>query len=143
MGIIEAVCTSKGKGEQKSPVPFAECLENMGIAGDAHAGKWHRQLSLLAGESVDRIKLLLPELAAGAFAENIVTRGIDLGELKIGQQLCIGNAVILQVTQIGKECHAACAIREKAGDCIMPREGIFARVIQGGMIRPGDIIYLH
>ena len=110
-------------------------LENWGIDGDAHAGDWHRQVSLLAGESIDNVKEVLPTLKNGAFAENIITRGIDLMMLNIGDRLQVGDSVVLEVTQIGKECHNnGCAIKKATGDCIMPREGIFARVIQGGEI---------
>jgi MOSC domain-containing protein YiiM len=110
-------------------------LKNWGIEGDAHAGDWHRQISLLAGESIDSVKEVLPTLKNGAFAENIITRGIDLNRLRIGDRIQIGDEVVLEITQIGKECHnSGCAIKKATGDCIMPREGIFAQVIKGGLL---------
>lgn len=135
MAHVEAVCLSHKKGIVKKEQSQVEVRENWGIEGDAHAGKWHRQVSLLAGESIDGVKDILPTIKNGAFAENIITRGIDLSSLKIGDRLQIGDTVILEITQIGKECHnSGCAIKKATGDCIMPREGIFARVIQGGQI---------
>lgn len=135
MAHVEAVCLSHKKGIVKKEQNQVEVRENWGIEGDAHAGKWHRQVSLLAGESIDGVKDILPTIKNGAFAENIITRGIDLSSLKIGDRLQIGDTVILEITQIGKECHnSGCAIKKATGDCIMPREGIFARVIQGGQI---------
>lgn len=138
-GKIEAICISEIKGVVKKPVEKAELRYAHGIVGDAHAGDWHRQVSLLATDSIARVKAILPDLADGAFAENIVTSGIDLKNLPIGTQLHLAGA-ILEVTQIGKECHQGCAIREATGDCVMPREGIFCRVITGGTIRPGDSV---
>ena len=139
-GIIRAVCISEKKGEQKHPVDRIELLPNVGIEGDAHAGNWHRQVSLLAKESVDRLQEKIPiRLFAGAFAENILCEGIPLAELPVGTRLRIGSSVC-EVTQIGKECHADCAIRRQAGDCVMPREGIFAVVLERGEARPGDPI---
>jgi len=140
MGYIEAICISDKKGVVKKEIPQAELRTDWGIVGDAHAGKWHRQVSLLAGESIDRVKALMPALQRGAFAENIITRGLDLSSVSIGDVLHIGNDIVLQVTQIGKKCHNACAIKKMTGDCIMPREGIFARVLRGGRIRAGDAI---
>jgi len=133
MAHVEAVCLSHKKGIVKKEQSNVVLIENWGIDGDAHAGDWHRQISLLAGESIDTVKEILPTLKNGAFAENIITRGIDLTTLKIGDRLQIGDTVVLEITQIGKECHnSGCAIKKATGDCIMPREGIFARVIQGG-----------
>ncbi len=140
MGYVEAICISRKKGVAKEPISRATFRIEWGIDGDAHAGHWHRQVSLLAGESIDRMKKMLPQLSAGAFAENVITRGVNLLSVRVGDVLRIGADVILQVTQIGKECHTACAIRQQTGDCIMPREGIFARVLQGGEVRPGDEI---
>ena len=137
MAEILAVCISEEKGTQKHPVPQAQCKIDHGILGDAHAGNWHRQVSLLGEESVDKIRPLLPDLAPGAFAENLLTRGLCLYELPIGTRLRAGE-VLLEVTQIGKECHQGCAIRQLTGDCVMPREGIFAIVLEDGVIRPGD-----
>jgi len=135
MAHVEAVCLSHKKGIVKREQDRVVLRENWGLEGDAHAGEWHRQVSLLAGESIDGVKEVLPTLKNGAFAENIVTRGIELNALKIGDRLQIGEKVVLEITQIGKECHnSGCAIKKATGDCIMPREGIFARVIHGGEI---------
>ena len=135
MAHVEAVCLSHKKGIVKKERDKVEAREDWGIEGDAHAGDWHRQISLLAGESIDGVKGVLPTLKNGAFAENIITRGMDLSSLSIGDRLQIGDEVILEITQIGKECHnSGCAIKKATGDCIMPREGIFARVIQGGTL---------
>ena len=109
-----------------------------GIEGDAHAGEWHRQVSLLAGESIDRMREKMPEIDHGMFAENIVTRGIDFSGLSVGDSLNIGDDVVLEITQIGKECHnAGCAIKRTTGECIMPKEGLFCRVLEGGRVTPG------
>jgi MOSC domain-containing protein YiiM len=135
MAHVEAVCLSKKKGIVKKEQDQVLARENWGIDGDAHAGDWHRQISLLAGESIDSVKEVLPTLKNGAFAENIITRGMDLTSLCIGDRLQIGDEVILEITQIGKECHnSGCAIKKATGDCIMPREGIFAQVIKGGTL---------
>jgi len=135
MAYIEAVCLSHKKGIVKKEQGQVVVRENWGIEGDAHAGDWHRQVSLLAGESIDSVKEILPTLKNGAFAENIITRGLDLNSLRIGDRLQIGEGVILEITQIGKECHnSGCAIKKATGDCIMPREGIFAQVIKGGTL---------
>ncbi len=123
----------------KIPVDQAELRVAHGIVGDAHAGDWHRQVSLLATESIAKMKVILPDLPDGAFAENVVTSGLELKTLPIGTKLHLGKTV-LEVTQIGKECHQGCAIREATGDCVMPREGIFCKVIEGGTIRPGDSV---
>jgi len=138
MGYIEAVCISTEKGTVKQAVSGFVLRPDWGIEGDAHAGEWHRQVSVLAGESIDRMRDKIPDLADGMFAENIVTRGIDLSGLVIGSRLCIGNGVILEITQIGKECHnSGCAIQQATGECIMPKEGLFCRVVQGGSVQPG------
>jgi MOSC domain-containing protein YiiM len=135
MAYVEAVCLSHKKGIVKKEQGKVTLRENWGMEGDAHAGEWHRQVSLLAGESIDGVKEVLSTLKNGAFAENIITRGIELNTLSIGDRLQIGDEVVLEITQIGKECHnSGCAIKKATGDCIMPREGIFARVIQGGKI---------
>jgi MOSC domain-containing protein YiiM len=135
MAYIEAVCLSHKKGIVKKEQDQVVARENWGIEGDAHAGNWHRQVSLLAGESIDTVKEVLPTLKNGAFAENIITRGMDLNSLRVGDRLQIGDQVILEITQIGKECHnSGCAIKKATGDCIMPREGIFAQVIMGGTL---------
>jgi len=137
MGLVKAVCISENKGERKKPVEAVELRENHGIIGDAHAGDWHRQVSLLAQESIDKMRKMGLDVNAGDFAENITTTGIDLVSLPIGTRLQVGET-LLEVTQIGKECHTRCAIYYQAGDCVMPKEGIFAKVITGGMVRPGD-----
>jgi MOSC domain-containing protein YiiM len=132
MAYVEAVCSSRKKGIVKKELDKVILRQNWGLEGDAHAGEWHRQVSLLAGESIDGVKDTLPTLKNGAFAENIITRGIDLTRLNIGDRLKIGDTVVLEITQIGKECHNnGCAIKKTTGDCIMPKEGLFARVIQG------------
>lgn len=137
---VRAVCISEKKGEQKKPVPSVVLKEDYGIVGDAHAGNWHRQVSLLGYESIQKVQASMPYvLEDGAFAENIVTQGITLYTLPIGTKLRIGES-LCEVTQIGKECHHGCAIRELAGDCVMPREGIFVKVLIGGTIRGGDAI---
>jgi MOSC domain-containing protein YiiM len=137
MAKVVATCISENKGERKKPVDCIELCENHGIVGDAHAGKWHRQVSLLAQESIARMQALGLAVTAGDFAENLTTSGIELFSLPLGTRLQIGKTV-LEVTQIGKECHTRCAIFHQAGDCVMPREGVFARVLRGGTIRPGD-----
>ncbi len=139
---VIAVCISKNKGERKTPVESVELRENHGIVGDAHAGEWHRQVSLLAKESIDKMRKLGLDVDCGDFAENITTEGIDLPGLPIGTRLTMGET-LLEVTQIGKECHTRCAIYHQAGDCVMPKEGIFVRVITGGVVRPGDAIELQ
>ena len=138
--VIKAVCISEKKGEQKHPVEKIQLRPHLGIVGDAHAGDWHRQVSLLSQESVDRLQEKISiRLFPGAFAENILCEGITLYALPVGTRLKIGSA-LCEVTQIGKECHADCAIRRQAGDCVMPREGIFAVVLEEGVARPGDLV---
>ena len=139
MAQVIAVCVSSAKGQRKTPAESVLVQENHGIAGDAHAGDWHRQISLLAQESIDKMRALGLDVTTGDFAENITTSGIDLVSLPIGSRLQVGQTV-LEVTQIGKECHNRCAIYHQAGDCVMPKEGIFARVITGGTIRPVDSV---
>ncbi len=141
--VIAAVCISAKKGVVKKPVPQAEFQVGFGIVGDAHGGDWHRQVSLLAGERIDTVKEKLPGLKDGAFAENIITRGLDLAAVKVGDRLRIGAEIVLEITQIGKKCHNdGCAIKKATGDCIMPKEGLFTKVIQGGMAEPGDAVLL-
>lgn len=140
MGKVIAICVSEKKGTLKQPVSGAELKVAHGLMGDAHAGNWHRQVSLLALEKIEEFRARGVDVEFGAFGENIVTEGIDLRKLPVGTRLKIGAEVLLEVTQIGKECHKDCAIRQQVGDCIMPREGIFAEVIQGGNIAPGDEI---
>jgi MOSC domain-containing protein YiiM len=139
MAVVTAVCISDKKGVQKRPVDEVHLKIKHGVEGDAHAGDWHRQVSLLGEESVDKLRAHFPNLPAGAFAENILTKGITLYELPIGTKLRVGGA-LLEVTQIGKECHTACAIRKTTGDCVMPREGIFAIVLEEGTVKAGDTI---
>ncbi|HEX2865517.1 MAG TPA: MOSC domain-containing protein [Ignavibacteriales bacterium] len=142
-GRIVAISTSKKKGVPKTNVTKAKLVENFGIEGDAHAGAWHRQVSLLALESIEKMKLLgLSKLKPGIFAENLTTEFLILPVLKIGTRIKVGLEAELEITQIGKECHSHCAIYNKAGDCIMPKEGIFARVIKSGEIFPGDEVVI-
>ena len=138
-GRIKAICISEKKGTKKHPVPSALLIPEHGVDGDAHAGNWHRQVSLLAQESVDTMRALMPDLLPGDFAENILTEGVDLKSLPIGTILNIGDAT-LEITQIGKECHADCEIRRITGKCVMPTDGVFARVLRGGVITAGDTI---
>lgn len=138
---VVAVNISEKKGEQKTPVDAVVLKENYGIVGDAHAGDWHRQVSLLAEESIDKMRKLGLDVDAGAFAENITTRGIDLVSLPVGTRFELGTA-LLEVTQIGKECHTRCAIYHQAGDCVMPKEGIFAKVLRGGDVVAGSLVQL-
>ena len=138
--MIRAVCISERKGEQKRPVPAVHLRPGHGIDGDAHAGSGHRQVSLLAQESVDAMQSRTEvPLDPGVFAENIRCEGIALRELPVGTKIRIGTA-LCEVSQIGKECHAGCAIRQQAGDCVMPREGIFAIVLTEGDAKAGDRI---
>ena len=136
---VISVNISEKKGTVKSPVPQIELKKNHGIVGDAHAGNWHRQVSLLAVESLEKMKEKIPSLKPGDFAENIMTEGISLHTLPIGTLLSIGECE-LEVTQIGKECHKGCEIRNITGECIMPTEGIFAIVKKEGFIYPEDNI---
>lgn len=134
---VVAVCVSERKGERKRPVPSVTLMENHGVVGDAHAGEWHRQVSLLAMESIEKMRRKGLSVSAGDFAENITTEGIQLTELPVGARLRLGE-VVLEVTQIGKECHARCAIYHQAGDCVVPKEGIFSKVLRAGIVVPGD-----
>ena len=137
---IVAISISDTKGVRKGNVEFAELRAGHGIKGDAHAGKWHRQISLLASESIARMVELGLEVGPGDFAENITTRNIELYGLPVGTRLRLGINTLVEITQIGKECHTRCAIYKKVGQCIMPEEGVFARVLQGGVVRPGDAL---
>ena len=139
MARVVSVNISEEKGTPKHPVESVTLKLRHGIVGDAHAGDWHRQLSLLAEESVDKMRSLLPELQPGVFAENINTRGLDLKSLPIGTRLRLGETVV-EVTQIGKECHSDCAIKKATGKCVMPTDGIFAVVVKEGTVRKGDPI---
>ena len=141
--VIKAVCISERKGQQKHAVEWVHLRPEHGIDGDAHAGNWHRQISLLGKESVEKLqeKISIP-LFPGAFAENILCEGITLYKLPVGTKLRIGTA-LCEVTQIGKECHSECAIRQQAGDCVMPREGIFAEVLEEGDAKAGDEVIIE
>jgi len=140
-GFLSAVCRAPAKGIQKVNIGEAELIEGMGMEGDGHFGFGHRQVSLLSAEEAEKMKLKVPHIVPGAFAENLLVRDFDLTSLKIGDRLHVGQT-LLEVTQIGKECHDRCAIYEAAGDCIMPRLGIFCSVIKGGKIEVGDEVYV-
>ena len=137
---IKAISVSKEKGKQKNNVPEAELKVDCGIVGDAHAGQWHRQISLLAFESIEKMVAMGAKVSPGNFAENITTEGIDLLALSMGSKLKLGDSVELEITQFGKKCHSHCEIFHQVGDCIMPREGIFGKVIAPGHIKVGDAI---
>jgi cyclic pyranopterin phosphate synthase len=139
MAIVKAVCVSEQKGVRKHAVDAIEIKKGEGVVRDAHGDDPKRRVSLLGDESVDKLRGVLPELAPGDFAENILTEGLTLYELPVGTRLRVGETE-LEVTQIGKECHQGCEIRKLTGDCVMPREGIFAEVITEGAIRPGDSV---
>lgn len=141
-GKVIAVCTSIIKGVAKKEQNEAVILENHGIENDAHAGNWHRQISLLSYEKVQAFKARGGQVENGAFGENLLVSNIDFARLPVGTRLSCGS-ILLEVTQIGKECHAHCAIYHQVGDCIMPREGVFARVLRGGKIVKGDSIYVE
>lgn len=142
VGEVIDVNISKEKGVIKTPVEVGNLIENFGLEGDAHGGDWHRQISLLAVESIEKMKAMgLPDLKDGDFAENITTKGLVLHEIPVGTKFKIGDS-LLEVTQIGKKCHKGCAIKQKVGNCIMPTEGIFAKVLKGGPIKKGDKIEL-
>jgi MOSC domain-containing protein YiiM len=140
-GFLSAVCRSVAKGMQKTSIEEAILVEGMGMEGDGHFGFGHRQISLLSAEEAEKMKQRVPDIKPGAFAENLLIKNFDLTSLKIGDRLHVGET-LLEVTQIGKECHDRCAIYEAAGDCIMPRLGIFCGVIKGGRIKIGDIVYV-
>lgn len=137
MGEIIAICISEKRGTQKKRIPEAEFVEDWGIKGDAHAGKWHRQVSLLSHDKIEAFRARGAEVADGAFGENLVVEGFDFAKMAVGTRFRC-NDVILELTQIGKECHNGCEIFKKMGDCIMPREGVFTRVLHGGIVREGD-----
>lgn len=138
-GSVLAVCMSAAKGEKKQVVDAIELKVGLGVVGDAHAGNWHRQVSLLPNEAVDELREVLPELKAGDFAENILTQGLDLKSLPVGTVLQAGEA-LLAITQIGKQCHSDCEIKRKVGKCAMPTQGVFAVVILSGSVKVGDTI---
>lgn len=142
-GKVLAVNISDVKGTKKTNIGSCTILKDFGLKGDAHGGPWHRQVSLLANESVEKMKAKGLNVGFGDFAENITTEGIDLVNLPIGTEILIGKAIVLRVTQIGKECHERCAIYYQAGDCVMPREGIFAEVVTEGEVKVGDDITIE
>lgn len=139
-GTVLAVCVSREKGTQKQNVGSAHFIEDFGIEGDAHAGKWHRQVSLLSHDKIEAFRAKGAEVIDGAFGENLVVTNLDFRSFPAGTRL-ICRDVILEMTQIGKECHHGCLIFQKMGECIMPREGVFAKVIRGGEIKIGDIMF--
>lgn len=141
MGKIHAICISEARGTQKHPVEAAQLRAGWGIEGDAHAGQWHRQVSLLGLEKIEDFRSRGAAVEFGAFGENLVVEGFDFRHMPVGSRFACGE-VVLRMTQIGKECHAHCQIYHKVGDCIMPREGVFAEVLQGGTIRVGDELTL-
>ena len=137
---IVSIATSKKKGTRKASVDEAYLKKEHGLEGDAHAGKWHRQVSFLASEEIDKARQSGLDVKFGDFAENIATTGIDWKNIPVGTRIRLGPEALVEITQIGKECHNRCAIYYKAGDCIMPREGVFARVLREGKIKRGDQI---
>lgn len=137
---IVSIAVSREKGTTKTCVDQAELLKNHGIRGDAHAGDWHRQVSFLAAESIQKAETEDLKLNFGDFAENIATTGIDWASQPVGQKFRLGKAALVEITQIGKKCHKKCTIFYRTGDCIMPREGVFARVLKGGSIQVGDLV---
>ena len=141
-GKVLAVNVSEEKGTRKTNIQSCALLKDFGLKGDAHAGPWHRQVSLLANESIQKMRALGLKVGYGDFAENITTEGVDLVHLPIGTTMRIGDSVLLRVTQIGKECHDRCAIYYQAGDCVMPKEGIFAEVLSEGEVKVGDEIII-
>ncbi len=140
VGTVVAVCRSENKGERKKDYGSGVLVTGHGFEEDAHAGDWHRQVSLLALESIDKMRIKGLDVNSGDFAENITTEGLVLPDLPLGTRMQLGDDVVLEVTQIGKVCHDRCAIYEQAGDCVMPREGIFTKVLQGGRVKTGDTI---
>jgi len=137
-GVIEAVCVSEQRGRSKVPVPEVEVRADHGLVGDVHAGSKVRQVSILARESIETVRAAIPDLADGAFAENVIVAGVDLAAAGIGDRIDLGETVVLEVTRIGKTCHDQCEIGRTVGECIMPKVGLFCRVIEGGMLRAGD-----
>jgi len=140
---IVSIAISRKKGTRKLPVDEIVLLENYGLEGDAHAGAWHRQVSFLSSENIEKARAEGLEVSFGDFAENIATKGVDWKTIPIGTVVRLGKSAVLEITQIGKICHKKCAIYYKAGDCIMPREGVFARVLNGGKIVCGDEVRIE
>ena len=137
-GVVRGICISKKRGTAKYPVELARIVPDWGIEEDAHGGKWHRQISLLALEKIEAFREQGADVDFGAFGENLIIEGFDLRNVPVDSEIRIGDTVRLKVTQIGKECHHGCQIFQKMGECIMPREGVFAKVLHGGKIKAGD-----
>jgi len=142
MGIVRAICISERKGTQKNFIEEAMFIENYGIKNDAHAGNWHRQVSMLSAETISDFNAQGADVANGAFGENLIIEGIELTQFPIGTRFRC-NEVELELTQIGKECHDRCLIYYKMGDCIMPKNGVFTKVLKGGLIKVGDYIHVE
>lgn len=138
-GEIKGICISEKRGTQKHEVESVRILKDWGIENDAHAGHWHRQISLLSFDKIEEFRKRGADVALGAFGENLIVEGYDFRSLPVGTRFQCGD-VLMEMTQIGKECHSHCEIFKKVGDCIMPREGVFAQVLQGGSIRKGDVL---
>jgi molybdopterin adenylyltransferase len=141
-GTILATCIGERKSAPKHAVASVRLIRGHGLEGDAHAGNWHRQISLLADEAIAEVRRAGLSVEPGAFGENLVTSGVDFSELGVGRRFRVGSDAVIRITQRGKQCHSRCAIYERLGDCIMPREGLFANVCRGGQIRPGDAVRL-
>ncbi len=139
-GKVLSVCISSEKGKKKREVNSARLIPDWGIEGDAHAGHWPRQVSFLSIEEINKMKRLIPDLMPGDFAENIDTQGIDIDQIKIGDRIIIGDNIVLEVSQIGKECHSGCEIQKLTGECIMPKKGVFAKVLKGGIVKKDNFI---
>ena len=142
MGVIKAICISESRGTPKKEIKEAVLKEDWGMEGDAHGGEWHRQVSLLSDEKIEEFKERGADIISGAFGENLVVEGYDLKKLPIGTKIRCGD-VLLELTQIGKECHSHCEIYKRMGECIMPKEGVFAVVRKGGVIKKGDEVFLE
>lgn len=142
MGVIKGICISEKRGTQKTEVEKAVLVKDWGIEGDAHAGNWHRQVSLLSMEKIEEFRKRGAEVSFGAFGENLIVEGYDFRNLPVGTRFRCGT-VLLEMTQIGKECHSHCQIYKVMGDCIMPREGVFAKVLEGGEISVGDELLME
>jgi len=139
-GKVLSVCVSSEKGTKKREVNSASLIPDWGIEGDAHADSGHRQVSLLSLEEINKMKRLIPDLMPGDFAENIITKGIDIDQIKIGDRIIIGDNIVLEVSQIGKECHSGCEIQKLTGECIMPKKGVFTKVLKGGIVKRNDYL---
>lgn len=142
MGVVKGICISRERGTQKTEVEQAEFIADWGVKDDAHAGKWHRQVSLLSFEKIEAFRTKGADIAFGAFGENLIVEGFDFKEFPVGSRFRCGT-VLLEMTQIGKECHSHCEIFQKMGECIMPQEGVFAVVLEGGVIKRGDTMTIE